>query len=148
MHGWKRGTCLSSVWHIQCWKYGSGPVGRWLSTISWQEEQRKYCVTALIRKCSKFHSWLDWLPSALWFAAATSSTVFSKHNSKNIPVEEKRTLLSCVPLVLMPSSESTVMQAHFWEMESCLFLFQGTTLIYHKIWIIWHQHLFEVQEQI
>lgn len=39
-------------------------------------------------------------------------------------------------------------EAYFWEMDLCLFLFQGAALIYHKIWIIWHQHLFEVQEQI
>lgn len=59
----KRDTSL--IWHSQCWKHGSGAVGRRLSTVSWQEEQRKYCVTALIRKCSKFHSWLYWLPSTL-----------------------------------------------------------------------------------
>lgn len=141
----KRDTSL--IWHSQCWKHGSGAVGRRLSTVSWQEEQRKYCVTALIRKSASFiHGYIGYL-AHFWFAAATSSTIFSKLSSKNIPVEEKRTL-SCVPLVLMPSSDSTVMQAHFWEMEPCLFLFQGAALIYHKIWIIWHQHLFEEQDQI
>lgn len=93
---------------LEAWFSGSGKD---VSTISW--EQRKDCVTALIKKCSKFHSWLYRLASTLWFAAATSCTVFSKHTSKNIPVEDKRTLLSCVPVVLLPSSDSTVMHAHF-----------------------------------
>lgn len=142
----KRDPCVSSIWCPYCWKRGSAAVGRRLSNPSW--EQRKDCVAALIKKCGKFHSCLYRLAGTLWFDAATSCMVFWKHSYENTPVEAKRTLLSCVPVVSLPSSDSTVMHAHFWEVETYLFLFQGAALIYHKIWIIWYQHLLEVQDKI
>lgn len=79
----KRDPRLSSIWCSYCWKCGSVAVGRRLSTISW--EQRNSCVTALIRKCGKFHSCLYRLANTLWFAAATGCTVFSKHSWKISP---------------------------------------------------------------
>lgn len=36
----------------------------------------------------------------------------------------------------------------FLRTGDLLFLFQGAALIYHKLLIIWHQHLLEVQDKI